>query len=82
MLLPSIVPREPSNLLFKPFGNYGKLRKGKPRATLMFCGLGDSDYITDQSRSQSASAMNKSNANGMESSWRNQMQKSLYIVRE
>ena len=81
-LPPSIVPREPSNPLLRPSGNYGKLRKGKPRAALTSRGLGDSGYITDQSGSQGASAVSKSNADGTESSWRNRTQKGSSVVRE
>lgn len=55
------VPREPSYRLLRPS------RKRKPKATLMFWGLEDSGIITDQSRSQGASLLSKSNANSMES---------------
>ena len=63
---PNIVPKEPSNLLFRLTGNYNKWRKRKPRVAR------DSCYITDQSGSQGASALSKSNTNGTESFWWNQ----------
>ncbi len=81
-LPPSTVSREPSNPLLSPSGNYDKLRKGKPRAALMSRGLGDSGYITDQSGSQGASAVSKSNADDTESSWRNRTQKGSSVVKE
>lgn len=62
------MPRKPLNSLFRPYSNYNKLKKGKSRATFMSHGLGKSSYITDQSRSQGVFAINKSNANGTESS--------------
>ena len=67
-LPPNIVPRELSNPLFRPFGKYCKLKKGKPKAALMSWGLRDMGYITDQSGSQGASSLSKSNVNDMESS--------------
>ena len=67
----SNVPREPSNPLLRPSSNYGKLKKRKPRAAFTSQGLGDLGYITDQYGSQDAFAMSKSNADGMESFWRN-----------
>ena len=62
------MPKEPSNPIPRPSGNYDKLRKEKPRTALIFWGLRDLGYITDQSGSQGASAMSKSNVDGMESS--------------
>lgn len=50
-LPPSIMLKKPSNPLFKPSGNYGKLRKRKSRAAFTFWGLRDLGYIIDQSRS-------------------------------
>lgn len=82
MFLPNIVPREPSNSLLRPSGNYDKQRKGKPRVVLASWDLGDLGYITNQSSSQSTSAMSKNNANSTESYWRNQTQKSSNVVRE
>ena len=82
ILLPSIMPREPSNLLLRLSGNYGKPRKGKLRAALTSWGLEDLGYITDQSGSQGAFAVSKSNANGIESSWRNRTQKGSSVVKE
>ena len=79
---PSTVSREPSNLLLKPLGNYFKLRKGKLRAALTSQGLGDSGYIMDQSGSQGASAVRKSNADGTESFWRKRTLKGSSVVRE
>ena len=80
MLSPSIVPKEPSNLLLKSSGNYGKLRKGKPRAALISRGLGDLGYITNQYGSQGASIVSKSNANGTKNSWQNQTQNGTSVV--
>ncbi len=74
--------REPSNPLLRPSGNYGKLRKGKPKTAITSRSLRDLGYITDQSGSQGASAVSKSNADGTESSWRNQTQKDSSVVRE
>ncbi len=67
-LPPKTVSKEPSNLLLRPSGNYGKREKRKPRAAFTSRGLGDSGYITDQSGSQGAFAVSKSNADGTESS--------------
>ncbi len=67
-LPPSTISKEPSNLLLRPSSNYGKLRKGKLRASVTSRGLGDSGYITDQSVSQGASVVSKSNADSTESS--------------
>ncbi len=81
-LPPSTVFREPSNPLLRPSGNYGKLRKRKPRAAITSWGLEDLGYITDQSGSQGASAVIKSNADSTESSRRNRTQKSSSVVKE
>ena len=67
MLLLNIVFREPSNPLLKLFGNYGKLRKRKPKATFLSQGLRVLNYITDQSKSQSNFAISRNNADGTES---------------
>lgn len=78
----SIMPRELSNSLLRPFRNYGKLRKQKLWVALISWGLGDSGYITDQFGSQGAFTVNKSNTNSTESSWQNLMQKGLSIIKE
>lgn len=36
ILLQIIIPKEPLNLLFRAFGNYGKLKKQKPRTTFIY----------------------------------------------
>ena len=82
MLSPSIVPKEPSNPLLRLFGNYNKLRKGKPRVAFTSWSLRDSSYITNHSASQGVFAVSKSNANNTEGSWRNQMQKGSNLVKE
>ncbi len=79
---PSTVSREPSNPLLRPSGNYGKLRKRKLKAIFTSRGLGDSGYITDQSGSQGASAVSKTNPDGTECSWRNQTKKGSSVVKE
>ncbi len=81
-LPPSIVSRELSNPLLRPSGNYDKLRKEKSRAAITSLGLKDSGYITDQSGSQGASAVSKSNSDGTENSWQNRTQKGSSVVRE
>ena len=81
-LPPNTVSREPSNPLLRPSGNYGKLRKRKPRAAITSWGLEDLGYITDQSGSQGASSVSKSNADGTESSRRNRTQKGSSVVKE
>ena len=78
----SIIPKEPSNPLLRPIGNYGKLRKGKLRVALKSWGLENLGYIMDQSGSQGTSTVNKSNDDGTENSWRNRMQKGSSVVRE
>ena len=82
MLPPSIMPRELSNPLLGPSGNYGKLKNRKSRAALTSWSLEDSSYITDQAESQGAFAMSKNNTNNTKSSWRNQTQKGSSIIRE
>lgn len=46
-LLLNIIWRKPSNLLFRPSGNYDRLKKEKFRAALTFWSLGDLNYIMD-----------------------------------
>lgn len=48
ILLLNILSKELSNLLFKPFDNYGKLKKRWLKKTFMSKSLEDLDYITNQ----------------------------------
>ena len=66
-LPPSILLKEPSNLLLRLTSNYGKLSKRKPRAVLTSQGLEDLGYIME-SGSQGTSAVSKSNTNSTKSS--------------
>lgn len=47
ILLSNIVLGESSNFLFRPFNNYGKIKKIKYKLAFTFWGLGDLDYITN-----------------------------------
>lgn len=51
ILLSSILPKKLSNPVFRPSGNYDKLRKGKFKAAFIFWALKNSGYIKNQFRS-------------------------------